>query len=85
MEALGFVHFRANRAREAAAVFDDVIDTGRGSHISYYYRAVLSAPIPDKTRGGGLIREADYLRKALALNPGFAPAVQRLRELMGKY
>lgn len=85
MEVLGFVHFRANRAREAAAVFDDVIETGRGSHISYYYRAVLSAPIPDKTRGGGPIPEVDYLRKALVLNPGFAPAVQRLRELMGKY
>ena len=84
-EALGFVHFRANRAREAATVFDEVIETGRGSHISYYYRAVLSAPIPDKTRGGGPISEVDYLRRAQALNPGFAPAVQRLRELMGKY
>ena len=85
VETIGFVHFKGNRPVEAAGVFDGVIASGRASHISYYYRAVLAGPVPDRSDGGGRISEVEYLRKALALNPGFAPAVQRLRELTGRY
>ena len=83
LENIGFVDFRQNRPVEAASVFDRVIASGKGSHISYYYRALLAGPVPERTGGGGPISEVDYVRKALALNPGFAPAVQRLKELTG--
>jgi tetratricopeptide (TPR) repeat protein len=80
LEAIGFVHFKENRPSQAASVFDRLISSGTASFISYYYRAVLAGPIPIKT-GGGTVSEVEYLRKALALNPGFPPAVQRLNEL----
>lgn len=85
METVGFVEFKGNRPAEAASVFDRVIAGGGASHISYYYRALLATPIPERTQGGGRIPELEYVRKALSLNPAFAPAVQRLRELTGKY
>lgn len=83
-ETLGFVQFRGNRPAEAAAVFDATIASGRASFISYYYRSLLAEPIPAKTDGSGPIPQVEYLRRALALNPGFRPAVVRLRELTGK-
>lgn len=84
METLGFVHFTGNKHREAAAAFDEVIATGRASHIAYFYRAVLASPLPDLTDGSGPVPEIEYLRRAVRLNPGFQPAVARLREALGK-
>lgn len=84
LEALGFVHFTGNRPVEAAATFDAVIAAGKGSHISFYYRAVLAGPVPGRSDGQGVIPQVEYLRRAVALNPGFAPATERLKELSGK-
>lgn len=80
-ETIGFVYFRQNRLVEAATVFDRLIAAGTGSYISYYYRTVLAEAVPERVGDGGRIPQVDYLRKALALNPGFGPAVQRLSEL----
>lgn len=84
LETLGFVHFRANRHHDAAAAFDQVIASGKGSHISYYYRALLAGPIPALSDGSGRVPEADYLRRAVCLEPRFQPARDRLRELTGR-
>lgn len=84
LEVLGFVHFMGNRPVEAAAVFDRLIATGRGTHVAYYYRAVLAEPVPERAGGAGLVPQVEYLRKAVALSPGFTPAVERLKELIGK-
>lgn len=84
LEVLGFVHFTGNRPRESAALFDQVIAGGRASYISFYYRAVLAGPVPDRAGGAGPVPEVEYLRRAVVLNPGFAPAVERLKQLSGK-
>jgi hypothetical protein len=84
METIGFVYFRENRPVEAASLFDRVIAGAKASHISYYYRVVLAGPVPKITGRDEPIPQVEYLRKALALNPGFAPAVQRLSELARK-
>lgn len=84
LETLGFVHFQGNRPREAAAVFDQVIAAGNASHIGYYYRALLAGPVPQRSDGSGSVQPLEYLKTAVRLNPRFAPARERLREVSGK-
>lgn len=84
LETLGFVHFVGNRHRESATAFDRAIATGQASHVAYYYRALLAGTHPALTDGSGPVPEMDYLRRAIRLNPGFRPALERLRELGGK-
>ena len=84
LETLGIVHFAGNRPDAAAAVFDRVISGGQGTHLAYYYRALLAGPVPDLSDGSGPVPAVDYLRRALSLDPGFAPARQRLQDLLGK-
>lgn len=84
MEVLGFVHFAGNRPTESAAIFDQLIASGRGSHVAYYYRAALAGPIPERSDGSGRVSQLEYLREALRRDPGFAPARERLRELSGR-
>lgn len=69
-EITGFVQFSINQFDAAAATLDKAIASGRASHIAYYYRAILADP-----------PAAQYLHKALDINPGFTPARERLREL----
>lgn len=80
LEALGLVHFLESRSVEAASAFDRAIATGKASHVAYYYRAVLAAP-PRRPKGSQDIPVADYLNRALRLNPDFSPARERLLEL----
>lgn len=84
LEALGVVHFLGNRPRESAAVLDRLIARKQGSHLAYYYRAVLAEPVPDLTDGSGPVPALDYLREAIRRRPAFRPAHDRLRELQGK-
>jgi hypothetical protein len=84
LETLGFVHFVGNNPGEAAKVFDRLIAAGRGTHVAYYYRALLAGPVPALTDRSGMVSEVEYLEKALSLNPGFGPARDRLREILRK-
>jgi len=84
LETQGVVHFVGNRFRESAAVFDRLIAEGRGSHLAYYYRALLAAPVPALSDGSGPVPALDYLREALRLEPGFQPAHDRMREMLRK-
>jgi hypothetical protein len=81
IEMTGVVNFLTNDPAAAAAAFDRAIATGKASHLSYYYRAVLAEAAPDRSDGAGPVPVADYLRRALGLAPGFAPARERLAEL----
>jgi hypothetical protein len=83
-ETLGFVHFTGNRSREAAELFDRLIASGSASFMSYYYRALLAEGVPDRTDGSGRVLVSEYLARAVRLNPDFAPARARLRELDGR-
>jgi len=84
LEILGFVHFIGNRFQESARAFDGLIGMGRGSHIAYYYRAMLAGPVPALSDGSGPVPEIEYLRRAIGLSPSFRPAVDRLCEKLGK-
>lgn len=84
LEVLGFVHFTGNRPAASAAIFDRVIAGGKASYISFYYRAVLAGPVPDLAGGAGPVPQVEYLQKAVGLNPAFAPAAERLKQLSGK-
>lgn len=80
LEVLGLAKFLGNQPVEAANAFDRVIAVGKASHVAYYYRAVLAGASvrPD---GPADVPIADYLNRALRLNPDFQPAADRLREL----
>lgn len=84
LEALGIVYFAGNKPAEAASAFDRVISAGQGTHLSFYYRALLADPVPELSDGAGRVPVTDYLRRAVALAPGFAPARVRLREIVEK-
>jgi hypothetical protein len=75
------VLFTRNRPQEAAKIFDRLIAAGSASFLSYYYRAVLAAAVPRRTDDGTPVPAAEYFARATQLNPGFAPARQRLAEL----
>lgn len=84
LETLGIVRFAGNEPRQAADAFDRVIAGGHGTHLAYYYRALLAGPVPELSDGSGRVPVVEYLRRALALEPGFGPALDRLQELLGK-
>jgi tetratricopeptide (TPR) repeat protein len=84
LEALAFVYFTGNRLVESAAIFDRTIAGGSATFASYYYRAILATPVPQRTDGPGRIPAAEYLAQAVRLNPAFAPARERLLELSGR-
>src|SRR5262249_39734989 len=50
---------------------------GSASHFAYYYRAVLARTIP------GSLPVDGYLRQALEVDPGFAPAYSELAHAKG--
>ena len=81
LETLGYVHFQQNDPAEAAKWFDRAIASGSASHLAYFYRAILAGPVPDQVPGGQPVHAEDYLRRAIDLAPGFAPAYGRLAGL----
>ena len=80
-ETMGYVHFQQNDPIEAATSFDRAIASGSASHLAYFYRAILAGPVPDRVPGGQPIPAEDYLRRAIDLDPRFAPAYSRLAGL----
>jgi hypothetical protein len=83
LETQGVIAFVGNRPTDAAVILDQLISTHRGSYLVYYYRALLAEPIPNLTDGSGPVPTIEYLRRVLALAPGFSPARERLKELGG--
>ena len=81
LETLGSFHFQQNNPLGAAQWFDRAIATGSASHLAYFYRAILAGPVPDQVLGGQPVRADEYLRRAIDLDPGFAPAYVRLAAL----
>lgn len=74
LETRGYFHFARNEPAAAAAWFDKAISTGAATHLAYYYRAVLSG-----TAARQLVE--NHLRRAIDLNPAFAPAYIRLADM----
>jgi tetratricopeptide (TPR) repeat protein len=74
LEARGYFHFVRNEPSAAAVWFDKALATGASSYLAHYYRAVLL---------GSAMRPVaeDDLRRAIDLNPAFAPAYSRLAEI----
>ena len=74
MEGLGYYHFRKDEHEEAARWLTRAIEAGSESYSSHFYSAQierqLEAPDPDRIERG--------LRRAIELNPGFAPAYAQL-------
>jgi hypothetical protein len=71
LEAMGFYHFRQNEPDLARRWFQRAVDAGPASYRAHYYYAVLMSAEP---------QVADrHLRRTLELNPGFGPALERLR------
>jgi tetratricopeptide (TPR) repeat protein len=81
LETLGYVHFQRNEPDLAASAFDRAIASGSGSHLAYFYRAILAGSVPNRLPEGPAISAADYLRQAIALNPDFAASYSRLAAL----
>lgn len=70
LEGLATYYFLRNDADEARGWFKRAIDAEGASYRAHYYYGLLMQETP-------AISE-HHLRKALELNPGFAPALQRL-------
>jgi len=81
LETAAYVHFQQNDPVEAARWFDRAIASGSASHLAYFYRAILAGPVPDRGSDGQAVRAEDYLRRAIDLDPQFAPAYVRLARL----
>jgi tetratricopeptide (TPR) repeat protein len=79
LETLGSFYFQQNKPDEAARWFDRAIETGSASYFAHFYRAILARP------ADGLVPSAeDLLRRAIELNPAFAPAYARLADLYAR-
>lgn len=74
LEARGYYHFVRSEPAEAAVWFDKAISTGAATYLAYYYRAVLSGTAPRQV-------VENHLRRAIDLNPAFAPAYIRLADM----
>jgi hypothetical protein len=77
LETLGYVQFQQNQPDAAAGLFERAIASGSATFVAYYYRALLAGPVPNDVAGRP-VPAREYLQKAVTLNPGFAPARERL-------
>ena len=88
-EALGYLHFRANEHTDAARWFNRATRDPSGSHLAFFYRAIVSLAVSGSGDSAGertpesvsASVERD-LRRSIELNPGFAPAYSRLSGLL---
>ncbi len=84
LETLGYVHFQRNDPVESAMWFDRAIASGSGSHLAYFYRAILAALVPDEVTSGQPVAAEHYLRRTIDLSPRFAAAYSRLAGLYAR-
>ncbi|MBI3484066.1 MAG: DUF1570 domain-containing protein [Acidobacteria bacterium] len=74
-ESLGFYHFRQGNREEAASHFAAAARLDSANYLAHYYYATLSPDLQDST---GTDSVEIHLRKAIELNPEFAPAYSAL-------
>ena len=81
-EALGLFEWSWSRYAEAAAAFAEAVRLGSTSYIPYYLGALAMPPGPTRVAAD---RQAQGLRRAIELNPRFAPAYASLASLVIQY
>jgi tetratricopeptide (TPR) repeat protein len=79
-ESLGFFHFREHNLEDAAKELDLATRLNSRSFLTYYFSAMLNLQGAHGTPEVWPKAEAS-LEKAIALNPGFAPAYSSLAQL----
>ena len=81
-EALGLFEWSFSRYAEAAAAFAEAARLGATSYIPYYLGALATDSGTDRVTAD---RQAQGLRRAIELNPRFAPAYASLARLVVQY
>lgn len=86
LEALGRLHFQRNEPALAARWFDRAIATGTATHLAHYYRAILVRALSGEVVGRDHAEGAEeyHLRRAILLDPTFAPAHARLAGVLAR-
>ena len=76
-ESMGYLHFRQNEHAAAATWFRQAVALDSSSYLPHYYSAILT-----RATGGAdaSARTERHLRRAVELNPMFAPAYARLAD-----
>lgn len=75
-ESLGFLHFRLGDKAQAARFFEKAVELDSQSHLANYYFAMLLSEGSSDENVLGRVEGA--LRRAIELNPNFAPAYSTL-------
>jgi tetratricopeptide (TPR) repeat protein len=79
---MGLWHLRQDQREEALKWFEKAVRMGSRSCLAHYYKATLRL---DRTGGGTQLEQAaQSLRRALNLNPDFAPALAKLAFVYGE-
>jgi tetratricopeptide (TPR) repeat protein len=82
-EGMGFLNFRQGNAEEAARWFGQAIALDSQNYLPYYFRAMLSSTGHFVDAAVAAQDESD-LRRAIVLNPSFAPAYSILAVLVAR-
>ena len=80
-ESMGYLHYRQNERDEAEEWFSRAVALESGGYLSHFYSAVLTR----STDADGPARIVAALRRAIELNPAFAPAYARLAGRLGRH
>lgn len=75
-ESMGFLHFQKEERKEAARWFAQAVTLDSRSYLAHYYHAVLALQEPEEARSLEEVEKG--LRRAIELNPDFAPAYSHL-------
>lgn len=81
-EALGLLAWYQNERAEAGAAFADAVRLGSTSYIPYYLGAVIARPASTRV---AVDQQVTALRRAIELNPLFAPAYANLATAVYQY
>ena len=81
-EALGLLAWYQNQRAEAGAAFTEAVRLGSTSFIPYYLGAVIARPASTKD---AVDQQVTALRRAIELNPRFAPAYASLATTVYQY
>lgn len=82
-EGMGFLNYRQGNTEEAARWFGEAIELDSQNYLPYYFRAMLSS-VGHLVDPGVAVQDESDLRRAIALNPSFAPAYSILAVLIAR-